>query len=63
MVLIIETGKAHPATTHEGRCARCRKIIHKGEMVSSAQVHYPPPRYDYRFASVHIPNCKPINEG
>ena len=57
MALIIETGNSHPATMNEGRCARCHKIIKLGEIVRTAQVHYAPPRYDYRFASIHYPKC------
>ena len=57
MALIIETGSSKKAT-HKERCARCRKTINIGDMRRTAQVHYAPPRYDYRFGSVHYPNCK-----
>ena len=56
MPLIIVTGKTQPAKCKE-RCARCRKTIQIGDMQATAQVHYIG-RFDYRFASVHIPKCK-----
>ncbi len=59
MALIITTSGIKIAT-HEERCARCRKIIQIGEQYQDAQVHYSPPRFDYRFGAVHYPDCGPL---
>jgi len=58
MTLIIETGNTKPAT-YKSRCARCHRIINIGDMERTAQVHSVHGVLNYRFASVHVPDCRP----
>ena len=58
MATIIATGDTKIATRKE-RCARCRRTIQVGEKYRTCQVHYMPPRCDYRFGEVHL-NCDEV---